>query len=425
MGMRMRPHTAVESLNGNREEADIRSQPGKYDILDLARLPMAIMEGVEQIVCYVNPALCSLTGKDREDMVGKPFVEILPDGDKCLLLLDQVYRTGKAESHTEQEDVGLHSLSWSYEIWPVRAGLTEDDSPAGVIIQMTETTPFHRRATAMNEALMISAVRLHELMEAEETLNAKLQAEIKERKQAQDALLRSEMLASAGRMAASIAHEINNPLAAVMNTLFLIRTTADVPKSALEYLGIADGELMRIAHITRQTLGFYREFSAATSNSVSALMDSVVDLLQTKIRTSGATIEQQCDDQLQVMGVAGELRQLLANLLANSLDAVGENGIVKLRGSVVRSSTTGSHCIRMTVADNGRGIGTDVMGQIFDPFYTTRGSIGTGLGLWVCKQLVEKNGGSIQVHSSTDGKLRGTTFSVVLPGEAAIPEATA
>ena len=205
----------------------------------------------------------------------------------------------------------------------------------------------------------------------------------------------------------------------------LIRTTANVPTSALEYLGIADGELMRIAHITRQTLGFYREFSAATSNSVSALMASVVDLLQAKIRTSGATVEQQCDHQLQVMGVAGELRQLLANLLANSLDAVGENGIVKLRCSVVRSSTTGSHCIRMTVADNGRGIGADAMKQIFDPFFTTKGSIGTGLGLWVCKQLAEKNGGSIRVHSSTDGKLRGATFSVVLPGEAAIPEATA
>jgi two-component system NtrC family sensor kinase len=292
MGMRMRPHTSVESLNGHREVAGIYAQPGKYDILDLARLPMAIMEGAGQIVVYVNPALCNLTGKAREDMVGKPFAEILSDGDECLLLLDRVYRTGKAESHTEQEDAEPHPLYWSYEIWPVRAGLTENDYPTGVIIQVTETAPFHRRTAAMNEALMISAVRLHELMEAEETLNAKLQAEIKERKQAQEALLRSEMLASAGRMAASIAHEINNPLAAVMNTLFLIRTTANVPKSALEYLGIADGELMRIAHITRQTLGFYREFSAATSNSVSALMASVVDLLQAKIRTSGATVEQ-------------------------------------------------------------------------------------------------------------------------------------
>jgi signal transduction histidine kinase len=134
-------------------------------------------------------------------------------------------------------------------------------------------------------------------------------------------------------------------------------------------------------------------------------------------------LSKQCDEQLKVKGVTGELRQMLANLLANSLDAVEENGIVKLRGSVVPSST-GSHCIRMTVADNGRGIGADAMEQIFDSFYTTKGSIGTGLGLWVCKQLVEKNGGSIQVHSSTDGKLRGTTFSVVLPAEVVMAKAS-
>ncbi len=110
------------------------------------------------------------------------------------------------------------------------------------------------------------------------------------RKQAEEALLRSEMLASAGRMAASIAHEINNPLEAMMNTLYLVRTTSDLPAEALEYLDIADGELMRIAHITRQTLGFYREFSAATSNSASALISSVVNLLQAKIRPRGPTL---------------------------------------------------------------------------------------------------------------------------------------
>jgi signal transduction histidine kinase len=136
------------------------------------------------------------------------------------------------------------------------------------------------------------------------------------RKQAEEALLRSEMLASAGRMAASIAHEINNPLEAIMNTLYLLRTVTDVPVEALEYLDIADGELMRIAHIARQTLGFYREFSAATSNSASDLIGSVVNLLQAKIRANGAIVEQRCEETLQVIGIAEELRQVLANLLA-------------------------------------------------------------------------------------------------------------
>jgi PAS domain S-box-containing protein len=241
------------------------------------------------------------------------------------------------------------------------------------------------------------------------------------RKQAEEALLQGEMLASAGRMAASIAHEINNPLEAVMNTLYLVRTTADLPEQAREYLDIADGELMRVAHITRQTLGFYREFTEATSNSVSALMASVVDLMQAKIKSTGTTVTQRCDVGLQVMGVAGELRQVLANLLTNSLDSIGRSGSIVLRGSASINPDDGRRRVRITVADCGHGMGAATMKQIFDPFFTTKGSVGTGLGLWVCKQLVDKNGGSIRVRSNMDGERGGTTFSVVLPEDAAMP----
>ena len=245
------------------------------------------------------------------------------------------------------------------------------------------------------------------------------------RKQAEEALLRSEMLASAGRMAASIAHEINNPLEAIMNTLYLARHAANVPAEALEYLDIADGELMRIAHITRQTLGFYREFSAATSNSVSDLIGSVVNLLQAKIRSNGATVEQQCEKALQVMGIAGELRQVLANLLSNSLDAVGQDCRIVLRASASVDPNDGGRRVRITVADCGHGMEAATAKQIFDPFFTTKGTVGTGLGLWVCKQLVEKNGGSIRVRSSTEGQHRGTTFSVMLPRDPGMAVAAA
>jgi signal transduction histidine kinase len=238
------------------------------------------------------------------------------------------------------------------------------------------------------------------------------------RKQAEEALLRSEMLASAGRMAASIAHEINNPLDAMMNTLYLIRTTVGLPAQALDFLDIADGELLRIAHITRQTLGFYREFSAATSNSASDLIRSVVNLLQAKIKANGAEVEQQCDDQLQMMGIAGELRQVLANLLANSLDAIGLDRRIVLRASASVDPNNGNRRIRITVADCGHGMGIATTKQIFEPFFTTKGTVGTGLGLWVCKQLVEKNGGSIRVRSATEEPRRGTTFSVTLPRDA-------
>jgi signal transduction histidine kinase/post-segregation antitoxin (ccd killing protein) len=238
------------------------------------------------------------------------------------------------------------------------------------------------------------------------------------RKHAEEALLRSEMLASAGRMAASIAHEINNPLEAMMNTLYLARKTDHLPEAALEYLDIADGELMRIAHITRQTLGFYREFSAATSISTTALIDSVISLLQSKIKANGARVEQQGDTLLQVMGIAGELRQVMANLLANSLDAIGQNGRIVLRASASVDPDDGRRRVRITVSDQGSGMPAPTMKEIFEPFFTTKGTIGTGLGLWVCKQLIDKNGGSISVRSNTHGERRGTTFSILLPGDA-------
>ena len=183
--MRPIPRIAGKPLNGAREVAGVRGLPGIYDILDFARLPMAIMEGPRQIVCYVNAALCHLVGKGKEEIIGKAFAEILPDGDKCLLLLDRVYRTGEGEFYTEPEDAAPHLLYWSYDIWPI---LADDDHPSGVMIQVTETAPFHRRMTAMNEALLVSAVRQHKLMEAEETLNTKLQAEMTERKRAEEQL---------------------------------------------------------------------------------------------------------------------------------------------------------------------------------------------------------------------------------------------
>jgi diguanylate cyclase (GGDEF)-like protein len=165
--------------------ADACGQTGTVAILDFARLPMAIMNGAEQILCYANPAFCCLAGKSREEMIGKPCAELLPPGDECLALLDRVYHTGNTESHTQQEHAKPHPLYWSYEIWPVFGEVQDDGRPIGVILQVTETAPFHRRATVMNEALLVSAVHQDELMEAAETLNTKLQGEIQERQRAE------------------------------------------------------------------------------------------------------------------------------------------------------------------------------------------------------------------------------------------------
>jgi signal transduction histidine kinase len=234
---------------------------------------------------------------------------------------------------------------------------------------------------------------------------------ITERKQSEEALLRAEKLASVGRMAASIAHEINNPLAAVMNLLFLAVSTGELSASTRQLLETADEELRRVAYITRQALGFYRESNAPALTSVSEVLDSAVSLLKSRIKAKHALIDAQLDKdkEVQIIAVAGELRQVFSNLLANSLDAIEERGVIKLR-----LSSRNNH-VRVTIADNGKGIPRNIRGRIFEPLFTTKSTVGTGLGLWVSQQIIEKHKGTIRVRSSSEGLCTGTTFSIVLP----------
>jgi two-component system, NtrC family, sensor kinase len=413
VSVKLRSRIERTGFDKNMRVLGVKEHRCVYDLLDFARLPMAIMEGSSQIVRHANPAFLDLTGKSREELVGKPFAAIVPRDDNCLVLLDRVFTTGHAESHTEPEEAELHPLYWSYEVWPVFAELADDVRRSGVIFQVTETAPFHSRVITMNEALLRSAVRQHQLREAAETARAELQIEMKERKYAQEALLRSEMLASAGRFAASIAHEINNPLEALMNLLYLARTAEGLPKVASDHIEAANAELLRVIQITRQALSFYRESAAASSVSASGVMTSVVDLLRAKIKASGASVVQQCNEDVHVWAVFGELRQVIANLLVNSLHAIDHKGKIILRAAASIDPKSGNQRVRITIADSGQGIEGTAMKQIFQPFYTTKIAVGTGLGLWVCTQLIEKNKGIIKVRSNTSGSRRGTTISIV------------
>ncbi len=241
--------------------------------------------------------------------------------------------------------------------------------------------------------------------------------DISDRKRSEEALIRSEKLASIGRMASTMAHEINNPLAAAMNTVFLARSSTGLPESACQYLDIADRELRRIEHIAQQALGFYSVSIAPTKISMTALLDAIVDLLKTKIKSKRVILEKQYQDQPEVTAVAGELRQVFSTLLINSLDAVEEEGTIKLRVSNGQARN-GGRCVRVTVADNGKGINAATLPHIFEAFYTTKTSVGVGLSLWVGKQIIDKHGGFIRVRSRAIEGHRGTTFSVVLPSAA-------
>ncbi len=238
--------------------------------------------------------------------------------------------------------------------------------------------------------------------------------DITDHKRALDLLVRSEKVAALGRMAASLAHDINNPLAAVMNTLFLARSNPkceECPHSVRRYLDLADEELRRISHITHHALGFYREGSTTAAVSLRVVLDEAIDTFKSKIESKHARVETYYEGAVvEVVGMCGELRQAFSNLLANSLDAIGEHGTIKLR---VKSCP--DRGVRITIADDGNGIEAAAISHIFEPLFTTKGALGTGLGLWVTKQLIDKHGGTIRVRSSATGQHRGTTFSVVFP----------
>jgi two-component system NtrC family sensor kinase len=380
-------------------------------VADASPMPMAGLGGSLHTLRYVNLAFCLLTGKSKDELLGTAFSSIAHCPDECMSLLDRVAKTGLADSHTGQEHNGIHPLYWSYAMWPL---LGANQNHLGIMVQITEAAQFHQDAVAMNEALLLGSVRQHELTEAADLLNVQLQAAIILAKNAETALIGSEKLAFAGRMAAVLAHEINNPLDAAMNLLFLAQTTGDTPSAIRQYLETADGELKRVAHITRQTLGFYRESSEATTFLVVTLLNSVIDLLQAKRVSKQVIVEKQCDDLLQITADFGELRQVISNLMLNSLDALGKGGKVTLRASTSQDPLNGSARIRITLADSGQGIDAAVLPRIFEPFFTTKGSIGNGLGLWVCKQIIEKHSGTIKVRSRISAG-HGTTFSMVLP----------
>jgi len=247
-------------------------------------------------------------------------------------------------------------------------------------------------------------------------------SDITSRKQAEQALLRSEKLATLGRMAATIAHEINNPLEAVTNLLFLADHSENLPESVHRFLQMADTELQRVAHIARQSLGFYRESNAPALTSVNGLIGSAINLLKSKISEKQAVIETDWRSDVEITAVAGELRQVFSNLLSNSLDAIDLRGKIRIRVSA-RGTEPGAACgetgcVRITFVDNGRGINPSIRSRVFEPFFTTKGTVGTGLGLWVTRQIVEKHGGSIRLRSRSAGPDRGTAFSIVLPVDA-------
>jgi PAS domain S-box-containing protein len=244
--------------------------------------------------------------------------------------------------------------------------------------------------------------------------------DIHDRKLAEEAVRRTEKLAAAGRLAASIAHEINNPLAAVMNSLYLALMDEDLGATTRQYLKTAEQELARAAHVTTQTLQFHRQTSSPRPADLAAVMESAFGLFATRFNTSDVLVVREYKVCTLLYCYGDELRQVFANLLSNALDAMRQGGRLRIRMREAHSWPTAANAVprsglRVTLADTGQGIPAEVMARLFEPFLSTKEATGTGLGLWVSEGIVKKHQGLIRVRSRVVEPARGTVFSLFFP----------
>lgn len=237
--------------------------------------------------------------------------------------------------------------------------------------------------------------------------------DVTERRIQQEKLLLSEKLAATGRLAATIAHEINNPLESVLNLVYLARTTNSPVGMIRQYLSTAEKELTRVAHIARHTLGFYRETSVAADIDMPALIEEVLTVYDSRLRAASVEVRKEISIVPPVRALRGELHQVFSNLISNAIDAMREGGMLKV--SIGEAGSSFGPGVRVSVEDSGEGIPAENLPRLFEPFFTTKLSSGTGLGLWVVRQFVASWGGTISVNSSMEEKGHGTTFTIVLP----------
>jgi signal transduction histidine kinase len=219
--------------------------------------------------------------------------------------------------------------------------------------------------------------------------------------------MQSEKLAAAGKLAATVAHEVNNPLAGAMNALFLLRDkVTDAGRSLLD---TSEEQLKRVAGITRQTLGFYRENSSKSEFDVAEIVTDLVATFTPRARNKDIVIESEVG-VVPILAVKGEIQQVIANLLTNAIDASPPHSKIRIRARRFESTIYGD-AVQFSIGDSGPGIPAHLRQKIWEPFFTTKEGTGTGLGLWVCKQIVERHKGSIRERSTKDGSV----FTVVLP----------
>jgi signal transduction histidine kinase/ActR/RegA family two-component response regulator len=242
-------------------------------------------------------------------------------------------------------------------------------------------------------------------------------AETTKQKLAEEALLITERLAATGRMAHTIAHEINNPLESITNLLYLLQSSLDKPQIASQFLTTAASELARVSRISRQILSFNRESSLPIEISISEIIEDVLALNNRAVVDKELRIERDFDSPLVAYGFPAQLRQVFSNLVRNAVEASAPRGRIRIKISASKLwCSLGKEAVRITIADNGIGIPAENRKRIFDAFFTTKDLKGSGIGLWLSASIIHEHGGYIRLRSATQPACSGTCLSVIIPG---------
>jgi PAS domain S-box-containing protein len=374
-----------ENLESEREQL-IRDQVLREARLQLAAIVESstdaiISKDMEGRITHWNPGAEQLYGYSSQEMIGKSVALLMP-----------------AERSDDFPDIMLKLAK-------------------GERIEQYETVRQRKNGNRVDVSLSVSPI----LNTAGKVVGAAAIArDISSRKQADEALRKAEKLSATGRLAASIAHEINNPLESLTNLVYLLQRNESLDNAARNYLRLAQGELHRAAHVTKQMLAFHRHSSSPKVINLVELLDNVLDLYGPATRSAGVSVVRRYEGVDTICAFPEEIHQVFANVIRNAIEAVPQGGTITLHvfashewNGVRRPGA------RVVVADTGPGISPENRERIFDPFFTTKGENGTGLGLWISSGIILKHGGSIRVRSRTRKDRSGTVFNVFLPSEAA------
>jgi PAS domain S-box-containing protein len=358
-----------------------------------------------------------ISDRRRLDDIRFRLAAIVDSADDAIISKDlngiiQSWNKGAQQmfGYTPDEIVG-QSMRW---LIPTYLQYEEDQIlsklKGGERIDHYETTRVRKNGELIDVSVTISPIRNHD---GQVIGASKIARDISDRKHMERVLIQSEKLAATGRMAAAIAHEINNPLESLMNLIFLARQNCSESPNAHSYLLTAESELERVSHIARQTLGYYRDTGSPTEVYLHDLVENVLTIYHSKLITGRISVESTFNDLRTIQVSRGEMLQVFSNIIVNAIDAMREGGrlTIALRNTIALDGDG----IQAIIRDQGTGISRENLEKIFEPFFTTKGDLGTGIGLWVTKQLIERRGGQIVVTSSTEPGNSGTTVTIYIP----------